>query len=138
MNDGCLLASDASCFVEATGDKSMLRGADVIWDDVRHKFIRVGKACSDTGGFGVRMTGHLDALKSSRCDSEFYRCYPHSKGYVNPTYASKVRGCFETLKQFIAVGFRKEKTRLLYTDPADGGILEWPPLAVGLSKKMSR
>ena len=82
------------------------------------------------------MAGHLDALKSSRCDSEFCRCYPQ-KGYVNPTYASKMRGYFETLKQFIAVGFRKEKTRLLCTDPADGGILEWPPLAVGLSKKMS-
>ena len=94
--------------MEASRDKSMLRGAYIIWDEIRRKFIRVGKACSDTGSFGARMAGHMDALKSSRSDSEFYRCYPH-RGYVNPTYAAKMHlGCFETLKQFIAVGFGKK------------------------------
>ena len=136
LDDDCLLASDASCFVEASGVKSMLCGAYIIWDEIRRKPIRVGKACSDTGSFGARMTGHMEALKSSRCDSEFYTCYPR-KDYVNPTYASKARGFFETLKQFIGVGFRKEKTRLLCTDTTHGGILEWPPFAVELSKKMS-
>ena len=82
------------------------------------------------------MAGHMDALKSSRCDSDFYTCYPR-KGYVNPTYASRARVFFETLKQFIGVGFRKEKTRLLCTDSARGGILEWPGFAVDWSKKMS-
>ena len=86
------------------------------------------------------MAGHMDALKSSRSDSEFYRCYPR-RGYVNPTYAcynaTKTRGYFETLKQFIAVAVRKEKTRLLCTETAHGGILEWPPFAVDLSKKIS-
>lgn len=136
LDDDCLLASDASCFVEASGVKSMLCGAYIIWDEIRRKPIRVGKACSDNGSFGARMTGHMEALKSSRCDSEFYTCYPR-KDYVNPTYASKARGFFETLKQFIGVGFRKEKTRLLCTDTTHGGILEWPPFAVELSKKMS-
>ena len=136
LDDDCLLASDASCFVEASGVKSMLCGAYIIWDEIRRKPIRVGKACSDNGSFGARMTGHMEALKSSRCDSEFYTCYPR-KEYVNPTYASKARGFFETLKQFIGVGFRKEKTRLLCTDTTHGGILEWPPFAVELSKKMS-
>ena len=104
-DDDCLLASDASCFVEAAGDKSMLRGAYIIWDEIRRKFIRVGKACSDTACFGARMNGHMDALKSSRCDSEFYGCYPHRE-YVDPAYASKTQFFFETLKQFIGVGFR--------------------------------
>ena len=122
--------------MEASGDKSMLRGAYIIWDEIRRKLIRVGKACSDPGSFGARMDGHMDALRSSRRDSEFYRCYPR-RGYVNPTYATKTRGYFETLKQFIAVAFRKEKTRLLCTDTAHGGILEWLPFAVDLSKKMS-
>ena len=135
-DDDCLLVSDASCFVEATGDKSMLRGAYIIWDDIRKRLIRVGKACSDTACFGARMIGHMDALKSSSCDSEFYRCYPR-RDYVNPAYASKKRGYFETLKQFIGVGFQKEKTRRLCTDTAQGGILEWPQFAIGLSKKMS-
>ena len=135
-DDDCLLASNASCFVEASGIKSMLCGAYIIWDEIRRKLIRVGKACSDTGSFGARMAGHMDALKSSRCDSEFYRCYPR-RDYVNPAYASKKRGYFETLKQFIGVGFQKEKTRRLCTDTAQGGILEWPQFAVGLSKKMS-
>ena len=65
------------------------------------------------------MAGHMDALKSSLIDSEFYatsvgdmlRCYL-CRGYVNPTYATKTRGYFETLKQFKAVAFRKGKTRL--------------------------
>ena len=83
----------------------------IIWDEIKCKLIRVGKACSDTGSFGARMTGHMEALKSSRCDSEFYRCYPR-KGDINPTYASKARFFFETLKQFVGVGFQKEKTRI--------------------------
>ena len=53
------------------------------------------------------------------------------------TRLTKTRGYFETLKQFIAVAFRKEKTWLLCTDTAHGGILEWLPFAVDLSKKMS-
>ena len=53
------------------------------------------------------------------------------RGYVNPTYATKTRGYFETLKQFIAVAFRKEKTRLLFTDTAHGSTLEWPPFVHG-------
>ena len=77
----------------ASGIKSMLCGAYIIWDEIRRKLIRVGKACSDTGSFGARMAGHMDALKSSRCDSDFYTCYPR-KGYVNPTYASRARGFF--------------------------------------------
>ena len=92
------------------------------------------KAQANPRGEGVLR--HMDALKSSRCDSDFYTCYPR-KGYVNPTYASRAQGFFETLKQFIGVGFRKDKTRLLCTDTAHGGILEWPPFAVDLSKKMS-
>ena len=91
-DDDCLLACDASRFVEASGIKSMLCGAYIIWDEIRRKLIRVGKACSDTGSFGARMAGHMDALKSSRCDSEFYTSYPR-KGYVNPTYARR-RGVF--------------------------------------------
>jgi len=45
-----------------------------------------------------------------------------------------VRRCRSRISE---VGFRKEKTRLLCTDTTHGGILEWPPFAVELSKKMS-
>ena len=58
-DDDCLPACDACCFVEASGVKSMLCGVYIIWDEIRRKLIRVGKACSDTGSFGARMTGHL-------------------------------------------------------------------------------
>ena len=51
-DDECLLACDASRFVEASADKSMLRGAYMIRDEIRRKLMRVGKACSDTGRFG--------------------------------------------------------------------------------------
>ena len=117
LGDDCLLACDASRWDEAQAhprEEGMLRHW-VFWST--HGWAH---------GCPPELTQRL----------EFYRCYPH-RGYVNPTYATKTRGYFETLKKFIAVAFRKEKTRLLCTDTAHGGILEWPPFAVDLSKKMS-
>ena len=101
----------------------MLQGAYVFFDSFWKQFIRHGKACSDKHGFGGRHQTHLDAVVRG-VSSHFYDMYPNGK--------------FQQLSMFISVGFDQDNANEIVTDRLMGGILEWTPEAIEMSRRMSR
>ena len=95
----------------------------VFFDSVWKQFIRHGKACSDKHGFGGRHQTHLDAVVRG-VSSHFYDMYPNGK--------------FQQLSMFISVGFDQDNANEIVTDRLVGGILEWTPEAIEMSRRMSR